>query len=170
MRIYLIGFMGSGKSTAGKKLANKLALDFFDLDDLIEQESAMTIAEYFENFGEAKFRELENIVLQKTFQLENVLISTGGGTPCFFNAIDEINENGISVYLKAEIPLIISRLKDEKNQRPLIKSKNNEELKEYLNSLLEQRKIHYEKAHIVVDAKSLNIAELTEHIKFFVKE
>ncbi len=170
MRVYLIGFMGSGKSTAGKKLARKLGLGFFDLDELIEQESSLSISTYFKKYGEAKFRELENEILWKTFQLENVLISTGGGTPCFFDNIQRINQKGISVYLKADIALIISRLKGEKNQRPLIKDKSDDELRKYLMDLLSRREKFYEKAHIIASAKSLNISELSEQIKSFVKE
>ncbi len=170
MRVYLIGFMGSGKSTAGKKLANKLALDFFDLDELIEQESAMSVSTFFKKYGETKFRELENVILQKTFQSENVLISTGGGTPCFFDNIQKINQKGISVYLKADIPLILSRLKGEKNQRPLIKDKSDDELRKYLTQLLSRREKFYEQAHIITEAKSLNINKLSEQIKSFAKE
>lgn len=170
MRVYLIGFMGSGKSTAGKKLANKLGLNFFDLDDLIEQESKLSIRAYFDTYGEIKFRELENKILKKTFLLENVLISTGGGTPCFFDNIQEINQKGISVYLKADISLIMSRLKGETNQRPLIKGKSDDDLRNYLSDLLSERKKIYEKAHIITYAKSLNINKLSEQIKSFAKE
>ena len=170
MRIYLIGFMGSGKSTAGKKLANKLKLDFFDLDALIEQHTGISISEYFSKYGEKAFRKLEREMLFKSFRLNNVLISTGGGTPCFFDNIDKINKNGISVYLQADIPLIMSRLKGEKNQRPLIKDKNDEELRNYLTELLQNREKFYRKAQITVDAKNLNINKLTETIKSFAKE
>jgi len=170
MRIYLIGFMGSGKSTAGKKLANKLGLDFIDLDDLIEQEIGMSISEYFAKYSETKFRETERNKLHQTFSLDNVLISTGGGTPCFYDNMQEINRNSVSVYLKADIPLILSRLKGEKNQRPLIKDKSDDELREYLSSLLAGREKYYEQAHIIVDAKSLNIRNLADNIKSFAKE
>ncbi len=170
MLVYLIGFMGSGKSTAGKKLANKLGFEFIDLDHLIEQETGLSISEYFEKFGEEKFRELESKMLHKTSLLDKAVISTGGGTPCFFDNMDTINKNGVSVYLKADIPLIMSRLKGEKNQRPLIQNKTDEELRTYLSDLLAVREKYYEQAHIVVVAKSLNINDLADRIMLFAKE
>ncbi len=170
MLVYLIGFMGSGKSTAGKKLANKLGFEFIDLDYLIEQDTGLSISEYFEKFGEEKFRELEGKMLHKTSLLDKAVISTGGGTPCFFDNMDTINKNGVSVYLKTDIPLIMSRLKGEKNQRPLIQNKTDEELRTYLSDLLAVREKYYEQAHIVVGAKSLNISSLANKIKAFAKE
>ncbi|MEN8120479.1 MAG: shikimate kinase [Bacteroidota bacterium] len=167
MLIYLIGFMGSGKTTAGKKLAKKMAYDFIDLDSLIESETGMNISNFFEQFGEEKFRKLEQEILKKTFNYKNTVISTGGGAPCFFNNIDEINQNGISVYLKAGIPLIISRLKGGKDERPLIKEKNEEELKKYVSELLLKRETYYNRAKLVVDAKSLNIEKLKNLIQSF---
>ena len=133
MLIYLIGFMGSGKTTAGKKLARKLAYNFVDLDSLIESETGMSIQNYFGEFGEEKFRLLEQKTLKSTFAFKNTVVSTGGGAPCFFNNIDEINSKGLSIYLKADINLIISRLQGGKNKRPLIKNKNEGELKSYIS-------------------------------------
>jgi len=165
MLIYLIGFMGSGKTTAGKKLARKLDYDFVDLDSLIESEVKTSITNYFEQYGEEKFRIIEQQVLKKTFELKNTVISTGGGVPCFFNSIDEINKNGISVYLKADIPLIVSRLQSGKNQRPLIKSKSAEELKIYVSELLSKRETYYNRAKLVIDAKNLEIRKLISLIQ-----
>ena len=164
-RIYLIGFMGSGKSTAGKKLAKKLGFNFIDLDNLIEKETQMSISEYFSMFGEEKFRILEEKVLYQSFSFEHSVISTGGGTPCFFDNIEKINLNGISVYLQADIPLIMSRIQNEKNQRPLIKDKSNDELRKYLENLLEKREKFYKKAKITVNAKNLDIPKLVNTIK-----
>ena len=159
--------MGSGKTTAGKKLARKLTYNFIDLDLLIESETGMSISAYFEKFGEEKFRLLEQQVLRTSFKLKNTIISTGGGAPCFYDNIDEINKNGLSVYLNADINLIISRLHGEKNQRPLIKDKGDEEFKNYIRDLLLKREPFYNKAKIVVSAKSLEIEKLkTEIISF----
>lgn len=170
MRVYLIGFMGSGKSTAGRKLARKLQLDFYDLDDLIEQERGMSISDYFEKYGEENFRLLERKILRQTFEKNKVLISTGGGTPCFFDNIEAINRNGVSVYLDADIPLIVSRLKNEKAKRPLIKNKREDELHDALSELLNKREKFYRQAQIIVPAKDLNINKLAEKIKLFAKE
>ena len=157
--------MGSGKTTAGKKLARKLAYDFVDLDLLIESETGISISTYFEQFGEENFRLIEQQALKNTFKLENVIISTGGGVPCFFNNMDEMNKNGLSIYLKADIPLIINRLQSGKDQRPLIKNKSKEELKNYLSKLLSERESYYNKAKLVVNAKSLSIEALIEELK-----
>ncbi len=170
MRVYLIGFMGSGKSTAGRKLARKLQLDFYDLDDIIEHDCGLSISEYFEKYGEESFRLLERKILHQTFEKNKVLISTGGGTPCFFDNIEAINRNGVSVYLDADIPLIVSRLKNEKAKRPLIKNKSKDELHDTLNELLNKREKFYRKAKIIVPAKDLNINKLAEKIKLFAKE
>jgi len=164
MLIYLIGFMGSGKTTAGKKLARKLAYDFIDLDALIELETELTISEFFNQFGEDKFRQTEQQALRKTFEFKNTVISTGGGAPCFFNSMGEINKHGVSIYLQANIGLIISRLQGEKNQRPLIKDKNEEEFRAYINKLLVEREVYYSKAKLIVDAKNLNIEQLKSKI------
>lgn len=169
MLIYLIGFMGSGKTTAGKKLARKLAYDFIDLDAFIESETQRSIDEYFNQFGEDKFRRTEQAVLRKTFGLKNTVVSTGGGAPCFYGNIDEINKSGTSIYLKADIGLIISRLQGEKNQRPLIKNKSEEEFRIYISNLLTQREAFYNKAKIIVSAKSLDIEQLKSKIKASAK-
>lgn len=152
MRIYLVGLMGSGKTTAGKMLAKKLGVPFQDLDDIIEAEIGMTISEYFEQFGEDKFRIVEQECLRKTFSFEDVVIATGGGAPCFFNNIDEIKNNGISFYLKANVNLLCSRLIDAKSKRPLISDISNEQLAENLRGLLDRREPFYEKADYVVNA------------------
>lgn len=164
MLIYLIGFMGSGKTTIGKKLARKLAYDFIDLDSLIESKIGISITGYFEEFGEERFRLIEQQALKNSFKLKNTIISTGGGAPCFFDNMNEINQNGFSIYLKADIPLIISRLQEGKEQRPLIKNKNPEELKKYISELLSTRETYYKEANLVVNAKSLNIKTLIEKL------
>src|SRR5688500_7926474 len=100
MKVFLIGFMGSGKSTVGKKLAQKMTLDFIDLDAYIEKQRQKTISYFFENFGEEKFREIERDALAELLEKDNVVISTGGGTPCFFDNMEKIKKNGISVYIE----------------------------------------------------------------------
>jgi shikimate kinase len=152
--------MGSGKTTIGKKLAKKLNYQFVDLDELIENKSGISIAEYFEEIGEDKFRILERDTLRETFQLQSAIISTGGGAPCFFSNLEEINTHGMSIYLKTDVDLLISRLKGATNQRPLIKSMNSEELKVYLKKLTIIREEFYLKAKLVVNAKDLTAEKL----------
>jgi shikimate kinase len=152
MRIYLIGLMGSGKTTAGKALAKKLSLPFYDLDDIIESEIGMSISDYFSKFGEDKFRLVEQDCLRKTFAFSGAVISAGGGTPCFFNNMDEIMQNGICFYLKANVKLLSSRLIDAKDKRPLISNLTNDQLNENLSALLAKRELYYNKAHYAVNA------------------
>ena len=152
--------MGSGKTTIGKKLAKKLNYQFVDLDELIEKKSGISIAEYFEIHGEEDFRILEQEALRETFLLQSAVISTGGGTSCFFSNLEEINTHGISIYLKTDVDLLISRLKGATNQRPLIKSMNSEELRVYLKKLTIEREEFYLKANLVVNAKDLTAEKL----------
>ncbi len=163
MRIYLLGMMGSGKSTVGKKLANKLLYDFFDLDDLIEAKIGSTIADFFEKEGEERFRLIEQETLRETFAFENAVISTGGGAPCFFTNINEINNNGLSCYLQAEVGVLLSRLKGAIDQRPLLKSLGSEEnIREYLEELLEKRAVFYLQATKIVPAIDVSAEKLIE--------
>ncbi len=126
MKIYLIGYMSSGKSTLGKTLANRLQLKFIDTDEAFETKYQISINDFFIKFGEEKFRELEHQLLSSLAKIEDAVISTGGGTPCYYNNIDIINENGISIYLKLHPKSIISRLKASKKQRPLVNDMDNE--------------------------------------------
>ncbi|MFN8259220.1 MAG: shikimate kinase [Bacteroidales bacterium] len=162
MRIYLVGMMGSGKTTIGKKLAKRLLYNFYDLDELIEKREGITISTIFEQKGEEYFRHIEQQVLRETFKFGNTVISTGGGTPCFFDNINEINRNGVSIYLNTDIDLLMSRLVSGIKHRPLLKNKTNEELKEYLENLLSQRILHYKKAHLIFNAKDITTDKLLE--------
>jgi shikimate kinase len=168
MRIYLVGLMGSGKTTAGKALAKKLGISFHDLDDIIEAQIGMTISEYFEQFGEDKFRKVEQECLRKTFGFEDVVIATGGGAPCFFNNMEEIKNNGISFYLKANVNLLCSRLIDAKSKRPLISDISNEQLAENLKGLLVKREPYYEKADYAVNAMD-PLHEMLQIIRDYLK-
>ena len=144
--------MGCGKTTSGKTLSKKLAIPFYDLDDLIEDQIGMTIAGYFAKHGEEKFRMIEKECLQKTFSFNTAIIATGGGTPCFFDNLEMINTNGISFYIKADVKLLISRIVDTKDTRPLISNLKDNEMVENLNNLLTKRKPFYEKANHIVSA------------------
>jgi shikimate kinase len=158
MRIYLIGLMGSGKTTIGKKLAKKLNYQFVDLDDLIEVKIKMSIADYFATAGEEKFRIVEQETLRETFQLENTVIATGGGTPCFFSNIDEINQNGLSCYLRADAGVLADRLKNAKEHRPLVKNISSQEaLKQHLDGMIKAREPFYTQCKTTVEAKNMDV-------------
>ncbi len=152
MRIFLLGLMGSVKTTVGKTLAKKLALPFYDLDELIEMWIGMSVSEYFAKFGEEKFRILEQEVLYGSFSLNGAVIATGGGTPCFFDNLEQINKHGISIYLQANEKLLCSRLKEGKEKRPLISNLSDDELANYMADLLEKREPFYAKANYTVSA------------------
>ena len=153
MRIYLIGFMGSGKSYTGKNLADLMHYPFYDLDTVIEEKAGQTIKSIFAEHGEAYFRATERDTLQQ-LKPENAIISCGGGTPCFFDNMDWINDNGISVFLDTSVPLLISRLEKEKDKRPLLKRKSFEELAIFIEQKIAERRPFYEQASVIYYQKN----------------
>lgn len=159
MKIVLLGYMASGKSAVGKILAKQNNLQFIDLDTFIEEREELTISEIFEHKGEIYFRKKEADYLSELLSLEqDLIISLGGGTPCYGNNMQEIIKKGISFYLKASINTIFERLQGETSQRPLVATIGQENLKVYIAKHLFERSAFYDKAShtIVVDAKSLN--------------
>lgn len=162
--IYLVGFMGSGKSYWGKRIAEALKMDFIDLDDYLEEKAGQTISNIFEKEGEGYFRNLEKVCLEEVSLLENTIISLGGGTPCFFDNMETINETGISIFLKTSVETIIERLKNETNHRPLLKEKSQEELKSFIQDKLKIRSHFYEKSQFIVNTESENVLNLVREI------
>ena len=161
-RIYLIGFMGVGKSTFGKKLARKLGFRFIDLDSVFEKKYKIRIDDFFGKYDENLFRRLEYEALTASFSSVNTVIATGGGSPCFFDAMEKINEQGLSIYLRMESAAIAHRLTHAKKPRPLVKGKSGDELCELIKQKLEERKTFYEQAHFTVDAISIDVKEVAE--------
>lgn len=164
MKIFLIGFMGSGKSTIGRKLALFLQYRFIDLDKLIEDKAGMSIADYFRQHGEDNFREFERDVLQQTVFPENVVIATGGGAPCYFNNMDWMSEEGKVIYLHMEPKALAHRLKNSKTERPLIQNLNQEELVDFITEKLAGREAFYRKAHYLVSALDLTAEKLAIYL------
>ncbi len=160
MRIYITGFMGSGKSTVGKQLAGRLNYRFIDLDSLIENETGLLIVDIFAMHGEEFFRNAENLALQKTFYMENIVVSTGGGTPCFNNNMDIINQNGISIYLKLPADALVSRLKQSSRKRPLLAGLSSEDIKNMVNHLLHHRLTFYEKATYIIEGLNIKVNDI----------
>lgn len=138
--------MGSGKTTIGKLLAKKLDLQFIDVDVFIENRYRKSISAIFEERGEEGFRKIERQTLLEIIEFEDFVISTGGGLPCFFNNMDLMNESGITIYLKASVEELVNRLCSGKQNRPLIKGKNPEELKDFVSTNLNKREAFYNKA------------------------
>lgn len=170
-RILLIGYMGAGKTTLGAALAETLGLDFIDLDLFIEERFRKSISQIFAEKGEAEFRLIEQRMLHEVAEFENVIISTGGGTPCFFDNIDYMNNQGLTVYLKVPIDRLFTRLSIARNKRPLIKDKNDDELLNFIQEQLAKREPYYKKAtHTFVSDKLENKSQIAESIEIFRKQ
>ena len=160
MKVFLIGYMGSGKSTIGKKLAEKLKLNFIDLDGFIETESRKTISEIFESEGEEKFRSLEQKYLAEIIKKDNAVISLGGGTPCFHDNMELINKNGISVYIEMSVDTLVKRLIKARKKRPLIQGMNEVDLKKFVEANLERRLPYYTQASHTIKVEEQSIANI----------
>lgn len=148
--IFFIGFMGCGKTRLGKKLANKTNRPFVDLDELIEETQGKTVSQIFEELGETGFRELEMQTLQNSLFAPNAIISTGGGAPCFYNNMDWMNANGLTFFIDTPIPILASRLINAKTPRPLIVNKSYEELLQFIDSKLLERRPYYQQAQLTL--------------------
>ncbi len=165
MRVYLIGYMGCGKSSVAKKLAAKLGYKCIDLDRYIEKHEGESIPDIFAKVGEEGFRKIERRHLNRVSEIDMTVIATGGGTPCFENNIELINSSGISIYLKMNCIDLVNRLMDAKTERPLLKGKNKNELFDYITSQLEKRAVFYGQAKYTLAAKGIKINQLIEIIK-----
>ena len=150
MRIFLVGFMGSGKSHTGKRLARLLKYDFLDLDKQIESDQNLTISEIFTRLGEDEFRKIERNSLYSTNNRNKLVISCGGGVPCFFDNMDWMNKNGITIFLDAPVPLLVQRLLPGIQKRPLLSGKTEEELEGFIHEKLIERMAFYQKAMITI--------------------
>ncbi len=149
--IYLVGMPGSGKTTLGEILATTLHYDFIDLDERIIAYEGMTIPEIFDKKGEAYFREIESTILKQTVKLRNTIISTGGGVPCFFDNMNFINQNGISIWLNVSPELLAKRIAASKGDRPMFQNQSFEEIIANVKQKLDERKKFYEQAHFKID-------------------
>ena len=155
-RIILIGYMGSGKTTVGKALSKETGMMFYDLDWYIESRMHKTVAEIFAERGEEGFRKIEYNMLHEVAEFEDVIISCGGGTPCFFDNIDYLNGQGDVCYLKATPEVLYKHLLMGKVERPLIKGKSAEELIAYITEQLAKREEFYSKARYTLDVSLMD--------------
>lgn len=151
-RIFLVGYMGCGKTHTGKRLSRKYNVDFIDLDAFIEQRFFKTISKIFEEKGESEFRRIEKNMLEEVSQFENVIISTGGGTACFFDNMEKMNVMGETVYLQATPQELFDYLKNARQNRPLLRDKTDDELLQFIEDALKQREPFYLKAKHIVGA------------------
>lgn len=163
MLVFLIGYMGSGKSTAGQPLADRLDVPFIDLDNWIEEHSGLTINQWFRDLGEDEFR------MQEREQLENVIakhdhavIATGGGTPCFQDNMNLMQEAGITIYLEWNEEELFENLKNATAHRPLLAGKSDQEIRSFIEEHLRSRKRSYLLSEYVVEAREMSVNSLAE--------
>ncbi|GAA4306239.1 shikimate kinase [Aestuariibaculum suncheonense] len=168
MIFILVGYMASGKSTLGRVLAEKLIYNFLDLDDYIESQEQMSISEIFKTKGEIYFRKAETKYLKELLEGKtNLILSLGGGTPCYGNNMQLILDatNAKSLYLKASIPTLVNRLKNEKGKRPLVAHiKTDEELSEFIGKHLFERSPFYSQANIVLPTDNKTTSEIIDEL------
>lgn len=164
-RIIILGYMGAGKTTVGKALAQNLKMEFYDLDWYIESRMRKTVKQIFDERGEAGFRKIEYNLLHEVAEFENIILSCGGGTPCFFDNIDYLNRQGETVYLKATPEVLYGHLKMGKTVRPLLLGKTPDEVKVFIRQQLQEREPFYSKAKHTLD---VNLMDNYEKIKISV--
>ena len=155
IRIFLVGYMGAGKTTLGKAVARKYKLSFVDLDWYIEERFHKTIKELFEEKGEAGFREIERNMLHEAGVFEDVVVSTGGGTPCFFDNMEFMNSLGDTVFLDVCPDVLFKRLRVAAQSRPVLRDKHEEELHAFIEEGLTKRNSYYNRAKYTFDGNRL---------------
>lgn len=174
--IILIGYMGAGKTTVGHQLAASLGVSFYDLDWYIQMRFHRTVEQLFEERGEEGFREIERNMLHEVAEFEDVIIACGGGTPCYFDNIEYMNEKGTTVFLNASLEALMRRLSTAKakSKRPIIADKNNDELAQFITEALEKRMPYYSKAKLNFDSSYLEdgvqIHDSVESLSKMLKE
>ncbi len=165
MLIFLIGMPGSGKSTLSKSLSAKLHLHNVDLDAEIVKKEKKTIEEIFKEHGEAYFRELERDAVRQACLLDNAIVSTGGGAPCFFDNMRDMKAAGVTIFLNVPIEVLASRMKAQDPNRPMLKDKSAEELKAFLNQKIQDRAPYYKSSAITIDGADIGEEDIISALK-----
>ncbi|CDA92925.1 MAG TPA: shikimate kinase [Candidatus Prevotella avicola] len=166
-RIIIIGYMGAGKTTVGRALAAELGIEFYDLDWYIESRMRKTVKQLFDEVGEEGFRKIEHNMLHEVAEFENVVISCGGGTPCFFDNMAYMNQQGDTVYLKASPEILYKHLKMGKSVRPLLLNKTPEEVQVFITEQLANREPYYSRAKYTVN---VNLMDNHDKIRMSVEK
>lgn len=167
---FLIGYMGCGKTTLGRAVANATGIRFIDLDDYIEEREGCTIKEIFATRGEEAFRAIEREALTEVSRMQGTLVACGGGTPCFGDNMDLLNRCGLTVFLDAPHSSLLSRLKEGRAKRPLIASLSDEELDAFIHKQMEWRRPHYSRAALTFDSSRLESTDqVAESVRQFLK-
>ncbi|MFH1297833.1 MAG: shikimate kinase [Bacteroidota bacterium] len=160
MRIYLLGYMTSGKSWLGKELALATGLEFSDLDEQFEERYRVSILDFFEKYGEPLFRQLEQELLHETIALDEVIISPGGGVPSYADNMAFILKSGTSIYLRMEVPELVSRIIGIKKKRPLLKDLDSTSLETFVRDQLAERETFYLQANYIFDGPDYPVEEI----------
>jgi len=168
MNIYLIGFMGSGKSSLGVQLGEKINRPYFDLDNRIEEKEGKSISEIFTDKGEDYFRKIEQNILFSYSSNSKSVISLGGGACCNDLSWNFLDQNGLIIYLKVSEGTLFERLKQNRSKRPLIANLSDEDLKKVISEKLKDRLSYYERAHFTFDSESTSLDFLVKHIEAFL--
>ncbi len=161
MKVFLIGFMGSGKTHWGRRLGDKLQIPFYDLDTVITAKENRSVSDIFAEKGEEYFRYLEKDTLEEVVEeQENFILSCGGGTPCFFNNIEFMKKSGKVVWLNTSTDMLRQRLLKERTSRPLIREITDDELQQYILRKLRERRMYYQQADVTVSEENTTLEEL----------
>ncbi len=158
--IFLIGFMAAGKSTLAKKIARSLSFQFIDTDKYIESITGLSISEFIRSSGIDAFRMEEHKALNEIIKMDNSVVATGGGLPCFYNNMDIIKGNGFSIYIKYAPGIIFHRIKNAHTERPLVKGMNDDEMIKFIENTLIEREPFYNKANCVLNKKNVKTEDL----------
>lgn len=162
--IFIVGYMGVGKTTIGQKLADNMELNHIDTDKLIVESYGQSVSDIFASKGEQFFRQKEREILRQLLTAENTVISLGGGTPCFFDNMDMISSNGIVIFLRMRTENILFRLLSEKENRPLVANKTGSELRDFVTVSLRDRMKYYGQAHFMIDVDNKKVEQIIEEI------
>lgn len=168
--IILVGYMCAGKTTVGKALAKELGRTFYDLDWYVEERFHKKVPQIFAEEGEDRFRDLERRMLHEVAEFENIVLSCGGGTPCHFDNMDYMNSVAETYYLKATPETLIRHIAISRGERPLLKGKSPDELREFVSAQLAEREPYYEKAQHIVDINVLDSFDKIKDIVSLIKQ
>ena len=166
-KIYIVGYMGAGKTTAAKRLAHRLGWEVADTDALFEEKYRISVDDFFQKYDEPLYRKLESEILKSTESLEKTVISTGGGTACYFDNMDWMNLHGLTVFMRISPAAAVDRVLHSRHKRPLARGKSEEELMEFVSRHYAARMPYYEKARITVKSEDLDLDALLERIKLY---
>ena len=167
-RIYIVGYMGAGKTTAARRLAQRLGWEVVDTDALFEEKYKISVNDFFNKYDEPLYRKLESEVLKSTESLENVVVSTGGGTACYFDNMEWMNQHGLTVFLRISPKAAVDRVIHSRHKRPLVEGKSEEELIEFVNSHYASRLPFYELAQITVKSEDFDLEALLQKLTSFL--